>query len=540
MGLTVSTAEALFSAGVDVITSPAITSGTSARSTRSSSRPTERILRPLNYGTHDVPGRGWGHLPGARRHRARGINLQGRTYMQPIDNPFTEADRLFDEASEPMPPVRLVDFHCELTSEKNALGLYLDGRVSAVVGTHTHVATGDERILTKGTAYLTDLGMTGPIDSVIGFDPATVLPRFINALPTRFEVANGPVVFNAAPDRHRPGDRPRARHRAPAAPGRGLGASGSTHAGHRTGRPGGARRPAGASTSTCTRTRAARTACSSPGLLAAAAAAGIRTCLDHRPRHARRLPRAARPARASPEPRAHPRRRDQQRRRLAPTACREGELHVLGYGVDAGERRVRAICSRRQRGQRRRALPARAGPVARAGHARRRAVRVARVPRRRSARPADARAARSSRPGSRDSVDDAFRRILSSGRPGYVPRQGIGPRAAIRAITAAGGLAVARPLRRGPEPRSTCSRPEGHRRPRPRGLLPRLLGRDRRPRSRPTRAGLGCVPTGGSDYHGDRETYAEAHAATLGAARGRRPAAGAALAGTALRMTDSP
>jgi calcineurin-like phosphoesterase len=93
--------------------------------------------------------------------------------------------------------VRVVDFHCEITSEKNALGLYLDGRVSAVVGTHTHVVTGDERILPNGTAYLTDLGMTGPVWSVIGFDPATVLPRFINALPTRFEVGDGPVVFNA-------------------------------------------------------------------------------------------------------------------------------------------------------------------------------------------------------------------------------------------------------------------------------------------------------------------------------------------------------
>ena len=117
--------------------------------------------------------------------------------MQPIENPFTEMDRLLDEASEPLPPIRLVDFHCEITSEKNALGLYLDGRVSVVVGTHTHVVTGDERILPKGTAYQTDLGMTGPIWSVIGFNPASVLPRFINALPTRFEVGEGPVIFNA-------------------------------------------------------------------------------------------------------------------------------------------------------------------------------------------------------------------------------------------------------------------------------------------------------------------------------------------------------
>src|SRR5207244_8836785 len=90
------------------------------------------------------------------------------------------------------------DFHCEITSEKTAFGLYLDGRVSAVCGTHTHVPTADERILPKGTAYVSDIGMTGPLYSVIGFDPATVLPRFLNGLPTRFEVGEGAVVFNAA------------------------------------------------------------------------------------------------------------------------------------------------------------------------------------------------------------------------------------------------------------------------------------------------------------------------------------------------------
>ena len=110
----------------------------------------ERVLRPLNYGTHGVPGRGWGIYHALDGTELAVINLQGRTYMQPIDNPFTDADRLLDEASEPLPPIRLVDFHCELTSEKNALGLYLDGRVSVVVGTHTHVVTGDERILPQG------------------------------------------------------------------------------------------------------------------------------------------------------------------------------------------------------------------------------------------------------------------------------------------------------------------------------------------------------------------------------------------------------
>ena len=106
-------------------------------------------------------------------------------------------DGLLDHGAMDLPPARIVDFHCELTSEKNAFGIYLDGRVSAVCGTHTHVATADERILPQGTAYVSDIGMTGPLFSVIGFDPRTVLPRFINALPTRFEVGSGPVLFNA-------------------------------------------------------------------------------------------------------------------------------------------------------------------------------------------------------------------------------------------------------------------------------------------------------------------------------------------------------
>jgi hypothetical protein len=195
MGLTVATAEILFESGVDVITS-----GNhiwDKREIYPYLESSERVLRPLNYGTHDVPGRGWGVYHALDGSELALVNLQGRTYMQPIDNPFTEADRLLDEASEPLPPIRIVDFHCELTSEKNAMGMYLDGRVSAVVGTHTHVVTGDERILPRGTAYQTDLGMTGPLWSVIGFEPATVLPRFINALPTRFEVGGGPVVLNA-------------------------------------------------------------------------------------------------------------------------------------------------------------------------------------------------------------------------------------------------------------------------------------------------------------------------------------------------------
>jgi 2',3'-cyclic-nucleotide 2'-phosphodiesterase len=195
MGLTISTADALFANGVDVITSgnhiwdkreiyPALESN-------------DRILRPLNYGTTGVPGRGWGVYHALDGTELAVINLEGRTYMQPIENPFLEADRLLEEAGEPLPPVRLVDFHCEITSEKNALGIHLDGRVSVVVGTHTHVPTADDRILPGGTAYQSDLGMTGPVYSVIGFNPATVLPRFLTGLPTRFEVGEGPVLLNA-------------------------------------------------------------------------------------------------------------------------------------------------------------------------------------------------------------------------------------------------------------------------------------------------------------------------------------------------------
>ncbi len=195
MGLTASTAQGLFAAGVDVITS-----GNhiwDKREIYPELEREERILRPLNYGHDGVPGRGWGIFHAADGSEVAVVNAQGRTYMQPIENPFTTVRQLFEDGADELPPVRIVDFHCEVTSEKNAFGLHLDGLVSAVCGTHTHVVTGDERILPRGTAYLSDIGMTGPVYSVIGFEPRTVLPRFLNGLPTRFEVGSGPVVFNA-------------------------------------------------------------------------------------------------------------------------------------------------------------------------------------------------------------------------------------------------------------------------------------------------------------------------------------------------------
>ena len=193
-GLTPSLAEELFANGVDVITSGNhIWDKREIYDYLDSGRP---VLRPLNY-PDDAPGRGWllHTLPDGDRVAV--VNVMGRVFMNQLDSPFAALDGLLDGAAEPLPTLRFVDFHCEITSEKNAMGWYLDGRVTAVLGTHTHVPTADARLLPKGTAYISDVGMTGPRDSVIGFSLETVLPRFLTHLPTRFAVADGPVMFNA-------------------------------------------------------------------------------------------------------------------------------------------------------------------------------------------------------------------------------------------------------------------------------------------------------------------------------------------------------
>ncbi|MDQ2688872.1 MAG: YmdB family metallophosphoesterase, partial [Chloroflexota bacterium] len=154
------------------------------------------VLRPINY-PDEAPGRGWLVHPTDDGHEVAVMNAMGRVFMNQLDSPFTKLDELLDGAADPLPPIRILDFHCEITSEKNAMGWYLDGRVSAVVGTHTHVPTADARVLPGGTAYISDIGMTGPRDSIIGFSLDTVLPRFTRHLPTRFSVAEGPVAFNA-------------------------------------------------------------------------------------------------------------------------------------------------------------------------------------------------------------------------------------------------------------------------------------------------------------------------------------------------------
>ena len=154
-----------------------------------------KLLRPANFPA-GVPGRG-SYLGRTRSGQPVGvINLMGRIFMTPLDDPFAVALREI-EALRAKTRVIFVDFHAEATSEKVAMGWHLDGRVTAVVGTHTHVQTADERILPKGTAYQTDVGMTGPHDSVIGVTTEAALGRFLNAMPARFEAATGPGRLNA-------------------------------------------------------------------------------------------------------------------------------------------------------------------------------------------------------------------------------------------------------------------------------------------------------------------------------------------------------
>jgi hypothetical protein len=188
-GLTLDTAYELLESGVDVLTS-----GNHIWDQREIIPHMDGeipLVRPANY--PNAPGRGslvWGDV--------MVVNLIGRVFLPPLDCPFRTADQLLNESEAAGGPrVIIVDFHAEATSEKQALGWYLDGRVSAVVGTHTHVGTVDTKILPQGTAYVTDVGMTGPADSVIGSDPSAVLERFLSGLPQRLTVARGPVLMNS-------------------------------------------------------------------------------------------------------------------------------------------------------------------------------------------------------------------------------------------------------------------------------------------------------------------------------------------------------
>jgi metallophosphoesterase (TIGR00282 family) len=189
LGLTRETAEELFEADIDVITS-----GNHIWDQREiipSLDSNPAILRPLNY-PPNVPGHGYLIKKGILV-----VNLLGRTFIGNFDCPFRAMDKLLEELGDDKPLVIIVDFHGEATSEKVAMGWYLDGRVSAVLGSHTHVGTIDARLLPKGTAVITDVGMTGPLNSVIGDDIDMVLTRFLTQLPHRISVGKGNVLLNS-------------------------------------------------------------------------------------------------------------------------------------------------------------------------------------------------------------------------------------------------------------------------------------------------------------------------------------------------------
>jgi 2',3'-cyclic-nucleotide 2'-phosphodiesterase len=197
-GITPALAEELFELNIDVITTGNHvwdkheiieyfqTLGTNGHG------PARRLLRPANYPA-DMPG--WGVYQGVKGKIPYAVvNLQGRVFMASNDDPFRTADQLLQKIDA---KIIIVDIHAEATSEKISLGWYLDGRATAVIGTHTHVPTADERVLPKGTAYITDVGMTGPYDGVIGVKKELVVSKFLNGMPVRFEPATGDVRFCA-------------------------------------------------------------------------------------------------------------------------------------------------------------------------------------------------------------------------------------------------------------------------------------------------------------------------------------------------------
>jgi len=186
-GITGEIARALHAGGIDVVT---LGNHTWAKPDAYDFLGAEtRVLRPANY-PPGAPGRGWGLYKTASGLTVGVANLIGRIFMEPLDDPFRAADEVIAHL-RPHTNVLFFDFHAETTSEKQAFGWYLDGRASAVVGTHTHVQTADERVLPGGTAYITDVGMCGPENSVIGMDVSIVVERFRTQLPHRFQVATG-------------------------------------------------------------------------------------------------------------------------------------------------------------------------------------------------------------------------------------------------------------------------------------------------------------------------------------------------------------
>jgi metallophosphoesterase (TIGR00282 family) len=192
-GVTPETADQLFRTGVNILTS-----GNhiwDKKEVFEYIAKESRLLRPANY-PPNVPGKGFVIAHTKNGHKAGVINLQGRVFMGPSDDPFAAGMNLVERIRRET-PIIFVDMHGEASSEKQAMGWYLDGKVTAVFGTHTHVPTADHRVLPGGTAYVTDVGMTGPYDSVIGIDKDQIIQRFLDQIPTRFEVAKENPIFHA-------------------------------------------------------------------------------------------------------------------------------------------------------------------------------------------------------------------------------------------------------------------------------------------------------------------------------------------------------
>jgi 2',3'-cyclic-nucleotide 2'-phosphodiesterase len=192
-GITPRLAEEIFSCGVEVITGG---NHSWDRKEIIDFFPHEpRLIRPSNFPEGTV---GRGNYVGVARNGVKFavLNFQGRTFMTPLEDPFRAANREL-AALPPEVKVIIVDMHAEATSEKQSMGYHLDGRVSAVLGTHTHVATADNRVLAGGTAYITDVGMTGPHDSVIGMEKKPIVQRFLDSMPIKMAVAEGDVQMNA-------------------------------------------------------------------------------------------------------------------------------------------------------------------------------------------------------------------------------------------------------------------------------------------------------------------------------------------------------
>lgn len=185
-GITSQIAEELFELGVDVITTGNhIWNQKEIYSYLNSSN---RLIRPYNY-NKECPGKGIAYSKAKNDKKVSVINIQGNVFMSQADNPFLKIEEALNEARKHS-NIIIVDFHAEATSEKIALGWFLDGKVSLVYGTHTHIQTADEKIMSKGTGYISDLGMCGPYDSVIGMKKESVISKFITGMPSKFEVAS--------------------------------------------------------------------------------------------------------------------------------------------------------------------------------------------------------------------------------------------------------------------------------------------------------------------------------------------------------------